>query len=199
MAYAAFHWQLGDVATWFGGAATAVALFLTWSLLLITRQEHRAALADERRKQARLVSAWCEDVQPTSDDAYSEVTVTLQNLSEEPIYDVRVAVGASWVDDGLPPAELDVLRVVPPKQTRPLETTLRLGRAAGGSPESPPPVDIIFYDATGVRLWLRNRFGSLTEIDSSHSGSPAKHFFTGLGHPGPRATAPPGSPARIAP
>ena len=191
MVYAAFHWQLGDVATWFGGAATAVALFLTWSLLLITRQEHRAALADERRKQARLVSAWCEDVQPTSDDAYSEVTVTLQNLSEEPIYDVRVAVGASWVDDGLPPAELDVLRVVPPKQTRPLETTLRLGRAADGSPESAPPVEIIFYDATGVRLWLRNRFGSLTEIDSSHSGSPAKHFFTGLGHRDPRPTTPP--------
>jgi hypothetical protein len=191
MVYAAFHWQLGDVATWFGGVATAVALFLTWSLLLITRQEHRAALADERRKQARLVSAWCEDVQPTSDDAYSQVTVTLQNLSEEPIYDVRVAVGASWVDDGLPPAAFEVLHLVPPKQTRTRETTLRLGRRADGSPETAPPVEIIFYDATGVQLWLRNRFGSLAQIDSSDGGSPAKHFFTGLGHRDTRPTIPP--------
>jgi hypothetical protein len=190
MVYAAFHWQLGDVATWFGGVATAVALFLTWSLLLITRQEHRAALADERRKQARLVSAWCESVQPASGD-FSKVTVTLQNLSEEPIYDVRVAVGASWVDDGLPPAAFEVLHLVPPKQTRTRETTLRLGRKADGSPETAPPVEIIFYDATGVQLWLRNRFGSLAQIDSSDGGSPAKHFFTGLGHRDTRPTIPP--------
>lgn len=179
MAYAAFHWQLGDLGTWFGGVVTAAALFLTWALLRITRQEHRAALADERRKQARLISAWCESVQPTSTGVYSEVTVTLQNLSEEPIYDVRVAVGASWVDDGLPRAQFDVLHLVPPKNPRTLKTTLELGRAADGSPESAPPVEIIFYDATGVRLWLRNRFGSLAEIDSSDGDSPAKHFFTG--------------------
>jgi hypothetical protein len=180
MAYAAFHWQLGDLATWFGGVATAAALFLTWGLLRITRQEHRAALADERQKQARLVSAWCEGVQPASNPGYSKVRVTLQNLSEEPIYDVRVAVGASWVDDGLPPAQFDVLHVVPPKQTRPLETTLRLGRAADGSRESAPPVEVIFYDATGDQLWLRNRFGGLAEIDSRYGDSPAKQFFTGL-------------------
>lgn len=180
MAYAAVHWQLGDVATWVGGLATAVALFLTWSLLRITRQERRAAQADERRKQARLVSAWCESVQPASSD-FSKVTVTLQNLSEEPIYDVRVAVGASWVDDGLPSDELDVIHLAPPKNTRTLEATLRLGRAADGSPESAPPVEIIFYDATGDQLWLRNRFGSLAEIDRRDGGSPAKHFFTGLG------------------
>jgi hypothetical protein len=191
MAYAAFHWQLGDVATWFGGVATAAALFVTWALLLITRQERRTALADERRKQARLVSAWCEGVQPASDDAYSEVTVALQNLSEEPVYDVRVAVGASWADEGLPPAELGVLHVVPPKQTRSLETTLRLGRAADGSPESAPPVEIIFYDASGVRLWLRNRFGSLTEIDGSDGLSPADHFFIGLGSRDQRPTTSP--------
>ena len=124
MAYAAIQWQLGDVATWVGGLATAVALFLTWRLLRITRQEQRAARADERQKQARLVSAWCENVQPASTDAYSKVTVSLQNLSEEPIYDVRVAVGASWLDDGLPPAEFEVLHLVPPKQTRTRETTL---------------------------------------------------------------------------
>ncbi len=191
MAYAAIQWQLGDVATWVGGLATAVALFLTWRLLRITRQEQRAAQADERRKQARLVSAWCENVQPASTDAYSKVTVSLQNLSEEPIYDVRVAVGASWVDDGLPSAEFEVLHLVPPKQTRTRETTLRLGRKADGSPETAPPVEIIFYDATGVQLWLRNRFGSLARIDSSDSGSPAKHFFTRLGHRDPRPTTPP--------
>jgi hypothetical protein len=191
MAYAAIQWQLGDVATWVGGLTTAVALFLTWRLLRITRQEQRAAQADERRKQARLVSAWCENVQPASTDAYSKVTVSLQNLSEEPIYDVRVAVGASWLDDGLPPAKFEVLHLVPPKNTRTLQTTLRLGRAADGSPESAPPVEIIFYDATGVQLWLRNRFGSLAQIDSSDGGSPAKHFFTGLGHRDTRPTIPP--------
>ena len=191
MAYAAIQWQLGDVATWVGGLATAVALFLTWRLLRITRQEQRAAQADERRKQARLVSAWCENVQPASTDAYSKVTVSLQNLSEEPIYDVRVAVGASWLDDGLPPAEFEVLHLVPPKQTRTRETTLRLGRKADGSPETAPPVEILFYDATGVQLWLRNRFGSLAQIDSSDGGSPAKHLFTGLGHQDTRPTIPP--------
>jgi hypothetical protein len=191
MAYAAIHWQLGDLATWVGGLATAVALFLTWRLLRITRQEQRAAQADERRKQARLVSGWCESVQPASSGTYSKVTVTLQNLSEEPIYDVRVAVGVSWLDDGLRPAEFDMLHLVPPKNTRTREITMPLGRAADGSQESAPPVEIIFYDATGVQLWLRNRFGSLAQIDSSDGDSPAKHFFTGLGHRDTRPTTPP--------
>lgn len=178
MAYAAFQWQLGDVATWVGGLATAVALFLTWDLLRITRQEHHEVQADERRQQARLISAWCESVRSTSSDGYSQVTVTLQNLSDEPIYGVRVAVGASWSDRRLPPAELDVLRVVPPKTTRTLEANLRLGQAPDGSPESAPPVEIIFYDATGGRLWLRNRLGGLAEISDSSGASPARHFFT---------------------
>jgi hypothetical protein len=191
MAYAAIQLQLGDLATWVGGLATAAALFLTWLLLRITRQEQRTARDDERRKQARLVSAWCESVRPASNPGYSKVTVTLQNLSEEPIYDVRVAVGASWFDDRLPRDELPLLHLVPPKKTRPLETMLKLGPAADGSPESSPPVELIFYDATGDRLWLRNRFGSLAEIDASNGDSPARHFFTGLGHQNPRPTIPP--------
>jgi hypothetical protein len=81
-----FHLQLGDLATWVGGVGTAGALYLTWRLLRITRQEQSGAWAEQREAQARLVSAWCDHVKPLSKNGPHAVTVTLQNSSDEPIY-----------------------------------------------------------------------------------------------------------------
>jgi len=163
--------QLGDVATWVGGIATAVALFLTWRLLRLTRKEQNRIQEEHRQAQARHVSAWCDNVGPDT------VTVKLQNSSEEPIYEVRTAVGASWFEDGSSYREAALLYIVPPNHTQDLSVPLPVGGASDGRREASLPVEVIFYDAASQQLWLRDRFGKLTPIAGHESGSPAKHFF----------------------
>jgi len=169
--------QWGDVATWVGGLATALALFLTWFLLRLTRQEQREARAEQRQAQARLVSAWSDHVGPASSNGRHTVTVKLQNSSDEPIYGVRAAVGASWIGDQIPFEELDIIYIVPPRSTRQQDVCLQVDRAPDGSHEPSPPVEVIFYDATHGGLWLRDRFGHLAQIADAGSPSVVQHFF----------------------
>jgi len=160
-----------------GGLATAAALIVTYVLLRITRQEQRDAQAGQRQAQARLVSAWSDHVEPTRGNGFHKVTVKLQNSSDEPIYGVRLAVGASWSGDRIPYAQLGLIDILPPKCIREQYALLQLGRAADGSYEPSPPVEIIFYDATHGALWLRDRFGALVQIKEDTSSSVAEHFF----------------------
>jgi hypothetical protein len=182
VASSGFQIQWGDVATWVGGIATAVALFLTWRLLLLTRQEQRETELQQRQAQARLVSVWCDRVGPELSNGYHTITVKLQNISDEPIYGVRAAVGAGWIGDSISFEELSIIYIVPPKSDQEQNISVRLDRAPDGTREPSPPVEVIFYDATHRVLWLRDRFGRLVQITDDGSQSVARHFFS---NPGP--------------
>jgi hypothetical protein len=181
VASASFHFQLGDVATWVGGVATAVALILTWLLLRTTVRDQRDARTRQRRAQARLVSAWSGHVAPGSDSSYYTVAVKLQNLSDEPVYGVRGAVGTSWVAEHVPYEELDIIYVIPPKSELSQTVSMQFGQVVGDETpvgnEVALPVEIIFYDAAHKDLWLRDRFGELTQIPDEGAKSAARHFF----------------------
>jgi hypothetical protein len=168
--------QWGDVATWIGGLGTAFALYLTYRLLLITRQEHNAQQAEHRQEQARHVSAWCSSV-VASDNGLHSVTVTVQNSSDEPIYGARVAVGSSWLGNAIRYAEPELSYVLPPKYKKAHTVALRLEPLPGGGDELSPPVEVIFNDATGGRLWRRDLYGGLMQIDGGPPGGAGEHFF----------------------
>ena len=172
--------QWGDVATWVGGAATAVALVLTWALLLITRREQRGRDEEQRQAQAHRVSGWSDRSERVGDTAMHAITVSVQNASNEPVYGVRAAVGAAWFGDRIPYQELTLRYVLPPKSGKQETVELQLRRSAAGDYESSPPVELIFRDAAG-RYWHRHRNGGLSEITKDLPPSGAAYFFTGGG------------------
>jgi hypothetical protein len=173
--------QWGDVGTWVGGAATAVALVLTWLLLRITRREQKAIRAEQHRVQARQVAAWCDRVNLVPDSGLHEVTVTVQNSSDLPIYSVMVAVGTEWSSTKVQYTELDLSYVIPPKYRKKHTALLQLGRLIDGSYESSPPVEIIFNDASSdERFWWRDRYGALTQLSDKLPSDAAQHFFAAV-------------------
>ncbi len=166
--------QLGDVGTWVGGAATAFALILTYLLLRITRREQSEQHDEQRKAQARLVSAWPTAKEHDGDSPRDTVTIVLQNASNEPIYSLRAAVGWAWTGENIGYQELRLDYVMPPKSRQRKPISIDGPRLAGGSQTS-PPVELIFSDAAG-KYWHRDRYGSLTEIREVPP-SVKKHFF----------------------
>jgi hypothetical protein len=180
MALASSGVQWGDVATWVGGVGTALAFGATFVLLVITRQEQKAAREEGRRAQARQVSAWCARVRPEA----NEVTVTVQNSSDEPVYGMRVAVGAKWSREKVDFAEVaDLQYVTPPKYQKDHTVRLELSPLPGGGDEDSPPVELVFNDASGGRFWRRDRYGGLTQLTERIPSGAAKHLFTTPANP----------------
>jgi hypothetical protein len=179
MALASGPVQWGDVATWVGSIGTAAAFFATLVLLFITRQEQKAAREDDRRAQARQVSAWCEGVLPADEDGRHSVTVMVQNASDEPIYGIKVAVGAEWSREKVAFAEvIDLNYVTPPKYHKDHTVRLKLSPLPGGGYEHTPPIELVFNDASGGRFWRRDRYGGLTQLTERIPSGAAKHLFT---------------------
>jgi hypothetical protein len=170
------HLQWGDVADWVGSVATSLALLLTYLLLRATRQEQHAIRVEQRQTQARKVSAWCEQLEPAVDRGLDRVVVRLQNASDEPIYDLRVAVGSDWWSAEIAYVELNVSYVIGPHYSEQHVVDIRMSRTADDNPEHSPPVEIIFGDASG-NFWHRDRYGGLTEITAALPPSASAHFF----------------------
>lgn len=176
--------QWGDVASWVAGLATAAALFLTYALLRLTAREQRAQRTEERRRQAREVSAWCRKAEPSARAGIVAVTVCLQNLSDEPIYGMRLAVGSNWWSTTAPYVEIDLPYVTAPHYKEDHVAHLRIDRPANSSyRESSPPVEIIFSDASGGRFWRRDRYGGLSEITDKLPPKASDHFFKAPANP----------------
>lgn len=167
--------QWGDVASWVGGGATAIALLLTYALLRITRGEQRDLQSEKHQAQARLISAWSGQIQQVTGDIH-DVTCTLQNSSDEPIYGMRAAVGNHWRAENIRYAELDLEYIMPPKSCRDKTTSLELPRTTAESSESSLPVELLFRDAAG-RYWHRDRYGGLTRIAERPPIAGGKYFF----------------------
>lgn len=168
--------QWGDVATWVGGIATSAALYLTYGLLRITRREQRAAQAEKREAQARLVSAWTNQIQQDSSSSKYSVNFTLQNFSDEPVYGLRVAVGSEWSGTDIAYVELDLDYIVPPKYQQQKEIVLQFSRTSAGTAGSSLPVELLFSDSGGKR-WHRDRYGSLIQITERLPPVGTKYFF----------------------
>jgi hypothetical protein len=176
MANASAHIQWGDVGTWVGGIATAIALFLTYALLVITRREQKAQRTEHREAQARLVAAWCDHIEETTNGSAHAVTVMLQNLSDEPIYGARAAVGPIWSTKAVDYKEVELKYVIPPKSHQQQTVSLAIGLTAAGDRETSPPVELIFSDAAH-RFWYRNRNGRLVEIPKERLPVSANKYF----------------------
>jgi hypothetical protein len=175
MAPASANVQWGDVATWVVSIGTALAFLATFILLIYTRQEQRAVREEGRRAQPRQVSAWCTRVRP----AAGEVTVTVQNSSDEPVYGMRVAVGIKWSREKVDFAEVtDLQYVTPPKYHKDHTVRLELRPLPGGGYEESPPVELVFNDASGGRFWRRDRYGGLAQLTERIPSGAAKHLFT---------------------
>jgi hypothetical protein len=174
VSYASGQIQLGDVATWVGGIATALALFLTYLLLRVTRREQTAQQDEQRKAQARLISAWPADNEHDGNIPGGTVTIVLQNASDEPIYSLRAAVGWAWVGPKIDYQKLTLDYIMPPKSKQEKVISIDRARLADASQIS-PPVELIFSDAAGV-FWHRDRYGSLTEIREVPPDV-GKHFF----------------------
>jgi hypothetical protein len=170
------HIQWGDVAAWVGGIATAVALFLTYGLLRITRREQRELQAEKRQAQARLISAWTGQLQQVPGDPARSVAVTLQNSSHEPVYGLRAAVGFSWSAKGSKFAEARIVYLMPPEHRHQEKVELDSTRRGTDVSGPPLPVELLFSDATGKR-WHRNRYGRLAEITDELPLAGDKYFF----------------------
>jgi hypothetical protein len=177
MTHAAAHIQWGDAAEWVGSLATSGALLLTYGLLRLTREDQQVLSMEQRLGQARKVSAWCEKVTPSDGRGPDDVVVRLRNGSDEPIYGIRVAVGADWWSENTKYVEIDLGYVVSPHYNEEHAVKLRVGREPDGTVEISPPVEIIFSDASGGRFWHRDRYGGLREITEKLPPSAAEHFF----------------------
>jgi hypothetical protein len=167
--------QWGDVATWVGGIGTAVTLFLTFGLLLITRREQRTLQSEKRQAQARLVSAWSSDVAKISDGPTHSVTVMLQNSSDEPVYGVRAAVGDRWQGENIKYSEVELAYIIAPKSCREKATSLELPPITDTAGSS-LPVELLFSDAA-ARYWHRDRHGELTQITKALPPMGERYFF----------------------
>lgn len=179
MALASDGVQWGDVATWVGSVGTTLAFFATLILLVITRQEQKVAREDDRRAQARQVSAWCVQVQPAGENGRHAVTVTVWNSSDEPVYGMRVAAGAEWSGQDIAVAKVTGLHYVTPPNYRQDHTVhLALSPLPSGGYEAALPVELIFNDASGGRFWRRDRYGGLTQLTERTPSGAAKHLFT---------------------
>ena len=168
--------QWGDVATWVGGIATSIALFLTYALLRITRREQRTAQAEKGEAQARLVSAWTNEIQQDPGSSAYSVTIAVQNSSDEPVYGFRAAVGSEWSGTDISYVEPDLDYIVPPKSHQQKEVVLQFTRARAGATGSSLPVELLFTDAAG-KHWHRDRYGRLIQIAAGLPPSGTKYFF----------------------
>jgi hypothetical protein len=174
VSHASAQIQWGDVGTWVGGIATALALFLTYVLLRITRREQTAQQDEQRRAQARLISAWPAGAKHDGDGPRDSVTIVLQNESNEPIYSLRAAVGRAWTGEKIGYREARLDYIMPPKSKQEQPVPVDWPRLPDGAQIS-PPVELIFSDAAG-KFWHRDRYGALTEIREVPL-SAEKHFF----------------------
>lgn len=170
---------------WTGVSAIATLLAVVVALVAIVL-DRRGRTAEERRAQARRVSAWISGWQASMEandyggPVFGVTHGIISNASNEPVYRLlawRVlypggpATGEELMRDrSLPGSDPVAIDVVPP------------GRFALGLPEfvpgmlKRPAVEISFTDSGG-RHWIRRLDGKLVEIKSP----PAEHY--GLSEP----------------
>lgn len=158
LAYDVALW--GDIASWFSAVGTVGALGVAMWLLIEDLRDRRNNRELEKRRVARRISGWCD----TKDD---HAILWIQNLAEEPAYDVVGYVGKAGTDLEVLPEEGNlymepVFGVVPPGTK--LDFRIDDKRFYSGDifPDI-PAVAVEFTDPDGNH-WRRLSDGSLKQI-----------------------------------
>jgi len=152
----------GDVASWVSAIGTAGALLIALWLLFEDLKDKRSLRQADKERVARRVSGWCEVID-------NKATLWIQNLAEEPAYDVVGYVGKSGTDlEALPEPDNmymePVFGIVPPGQKLDFEIEDTQYYVSGIFPDI-PEVAIEFTDANGLH-WRRLSSGLLKSISS---------------------------------
>ena len=151
---------------WFSAAAEAfsaigtVGAFLVGFILL--RREHRREAEraeDERRGQAKRISAWVEATRRV--DGTRELAFHIHNASAMPIYEVELPLPARDCEE----QAIEFIGLVPPGQTAKRAAPAQWLR----SYVEPEPVQIEFLDSAG-RRWTRDEQGTLSRADDERTG-----------------------------
>jgi hypothetical protein len=150
----------GDVPAWISAIGTVGALWVAMWLLFEDLKDRRASREADKQRVARRLSGWCE---VKGDKAI----LWIQNLSEEPAYDVVGYVGKTGTNlESLPDPDNvymePVFGVVPPGQKLDFKIDDRRFFASDIFPDI-PAVAIEFTDANGLH-WRRLANGELKNI-----------------------------------
>ena len=159
----------GDLATWIGSAATAVALiFALWQLANDRRDrkaERAEAIRKDERLQAELISGW-----------FQKDFIILNNASDQPVYRAVVCLvliqgaGSQTGEEVMRDEHLtdycQVLGVLPPGRS-----WLTAPEGWGGMSRR-PGIEVGFIDAVG-KSWIRRATGLLEQIKSE----PIEHYM----------------------
>jgi hypothetical protein len=187
------HWQLGDLATWFGSVGVvgtlAAALFQIRTERLRRHEAEEREQQRSRRQQAERVAGW-----PGGRASGPHLTpLVLLNRSDQPVYEVVVTL--VMVQGGGPRRSEDVV----PSEFRRTLAILPPGRwaveVAGGwaGMSRRPGVEVAFTDRAGVQ-WIRRAMGALDEIRKAPIDYYGLSRPQELGFPTPDEDRPPSDP-----
>ena len=84
-----WHDWLGNISEVSNVVVSGMALYFAIQAGRQAKQLRKEDIANQQRAQASKISAWVADVK-ISDKKWSHVGIVVQNLSEEPIYDIRI-------------------------------------------------------------------------------------------------------------
>jgi hypothetical protein len=160
------HWELGDLATWFGSVgvvgALAAALYQIRTERIRRHDDEEHERQQLRRQQAERISGWPVDSRPGRHDT----SLILLNRSDEPVYEAVVTfvfiqgAGPRRGEDGVNSSYRRTLSILPPGRWR-VEVP---GGWAGMSRR--PGVEVAFTDRAGIH-WIRRATGALDEIQKA--------------------------------
>lgn len=165
------HWQLGDLATWFGSVGVvgtlAAALYQIRTERIRRHDDEDHERQQLRRQQAERISGWPVNSGP----GHHNTPLILLNRSDEPVYEVVVTLvfiqgdGPRRGEDAVLPQYRNTLSIVPPGRWR-------VAVPAGWAGMSRRPgVEVAFTDRAGAH-WIRRATGGLDEIKTA----PIDHY-----------------------
>ncbi len=146
--------QWGDAASWLAAVGTIAAAGVALGLSL---REGRRRSAEDRRRQAELITAWVAVEDP--EDRYPYVPVAVANASHQVAYRLVVSLGDAFRGGHRPDDPLlwrNFVWQLPPGEKR-VDVDWTAGMGAR------PGVQIAFQDAAG-RHWIREVSGKLVEV-----------------------------------
>lgn len=168
-------WNAGDALSYCGSILGAVATI--GAVCSTISYENDVRIDEERKRQARQVSAWFGEDRLTQDDSTFLRVATLQNASETPVYNVIVTCvgkeGAgpphSGVDCGSEYKNRCCISVLPPGLWEVDIPTSGNGMGVIVS------LEVAFCDSAGW-YWVRSGDGKICGIDTS----PVDYYGIGL-------------------
>jgi hypothetical protein len=145
--------EWGDLATWFSGIVTFLALLLTFINIVHNNNKERERKESE---QASQISAWIEDL-----DGIDLMKVVIKNSSSNPIYDTIISVHSTSENISTSEATIrEYIRLIRPGishiNTEPF----------GGGMHTRAFLEIGFRDCHG-NSWIKSDDGTFKKIDVS--------------------------------